>query len=69
MVNARQAAAARVARTDVVASPHVATSTPFGAQVDRVLDQAVASQRIVGAVVQIAPEGEAVYQRAAGSTR
>ena len=50
-----------------MASPHVATSTPFGVQVDRILDQAVASQRIVGAVVQIASAGEVVYQRAAGS--
>jgi CubicO group peptidase (beta-lactamase class C family) len=44
----------------------VATSTPFGVQVDRVLDQALASQRIVGAVVLIAFDGEVVYQRAAG---
>ncbi|KAB8038581.1 serine hydrolase domain-containing protein [Janthinobacterium aquaticum] len=35
--------------------------------IDRVIDQALADQRLVGAVVLVARDGELVYQRAAGS--
>lgn len=35
--------------------------------IDRVIDQALADQRLVGAVVLVARDGQQVYQRAAGS--
>jgi CubicO group peptidase (beta-lactamase class C family) len=40
--------------------------TPWQAALDPVLDQAVAEQRIVGAVVLVCHRGEPVYRRAAG---
>ncbi|MBO0724740.1 MAG: beta-lactamase family protein [Blastocatellia bacterium] len=43
-----------------------ANSPALQVEVDRVIDQAIASDRIVGAVVLIARDGNLVYQRAAG---
>src|SRR5262245_48005645 len=39
---------------------------PLSAEVDRVIDEAIASDRIVGAVVLISRNGRLAYQRAAG---
>lgn len=39
----------------------------FSARVDAVIDQALADQRLVGAVVLVAQEGELIHRRAAGS--
>jgi CubicO group peptidase (beta-lactamase class C family) len=41
-------------------------SAALAAEVDRVIDQALSSGRIVGAVTLIARDGKAIYQRAAG---
>jgi CubicO group peptidase (beta-lactamase class C family) len=41
-------------------------SAALGARIDNVLDVALEQQRIVGAVLMIAHEGEILYQRAAG---
>jgi CubicO group peptidase (beta-lactamase class C family) len=43
-----------------------ANSPALPVEVDRVIDQAIASDRIVGAVVLIARDGKIVHQRAAG---
>ena len=42
-------------------------STHFSSHVDPVIEQALAEQRLVGAVVLVAQEGKLVYHRAAGS--
>lgn len=42
-------------------------SQPLDRMIDRVIDQALADQRLVGAVVLVARDGQLVYQRAAGS--
>ncbi|SEU28376.1 serine hydrolase domain-containing protein [Stigmatella erecta] len=42
------------------------TPPPLATRLDRVIDQAIADQRIVGTVVLVAQDGKLVYHRAAG---
>jgi CubicO group peptidase (beta-lactamase class C family) len=55
-----------ISAADARAAGAPARSTTFDAALDDVIDRAIADERVVGAVVLVAEDGNVVYRRAAG---